>query len=55
MDLVGEALMAKKEERKAKLMKFLDVYNAEMEVKKSLKAVKTARDQAVIDFLDSSA
>jgi len=54
MDIVEEAIQAKREEeRKENLMKFLEVYNEELEVKKSLKAAKSAREQAIMEFLDS--
>merc|ERR1711918_152732 len=53
MDIVEEAIQAKREEeRKENLMKFLEVYNEELEVKKSLKAAKS-REQAIMEFLDS--
>lgn len=55
MDIVSEALKAKKEEeRKAELKRFLESYLAEEEAKKKLKAVKAARDELVSKFLDST-
>merc|ERR1711988_1011579 len=55
MDIVAEAQKYKKdEERKAKLMSFLDRYEEEEQVRKSLKSAKTSRDKAILDFLDAS-
>merc|ERR1740138_93095 len=43
------------EERKAKLMSFLDKFEEEETVRKTLKAAKTSRDKAIMEFLDASA
>merc|ERR1711998_44017 len=54
-EIVAEAQKYKKdEERKAKLMSFLDRYEEEEQVRKSLKSAKTSRDKAILDFLDAS-
>merc|ERR1711907_673105 len=55
MDIVAEAQKYKRdEERKAKLMSFLDKFEEEEIVRKTLKAAKTSRDKAIMEFLDAS-
>ena len=53
MEIVSEALRAQKEEeRKAELLKFLEQYNQEDDIKKKLKDTKVARDEAIQKFLE---
>ena len=54
MEIISEALKAKKEEqRKQGLIKLLDSYNSEEEIKSKLKLAKQARDNAIMNFLDT--
>jgi len=54
MEIISEALKAKKEEqRKQSLIKILDSYNSEEEIKSKLKSAKQARENAIMNFLDS--
>ena len=54
MEIVAEAKKLKaEEERKAKLMKVLDQYSEEDQIKKQLKLAKVAREEAVKKFLDA--
>merc|ERR1712072_492983 len=55
MDIIVEAQKYKKEEeRKAQLMEYLEKYNEEEALRKTLKDAKISRDQAIMDFLDAS-
>jgi hypothetical protein len=54
MEIMAEAKKLKaEEERKSKLMKMLDQYSEEDQIKKQLKMAKVAREEAVKKFLDA--
>jgi len=55
MEIVAEAKKAKaEEERKKKLLKVLEEYEQEDEVRKQIRALKARRDEAVASFIDSA-
>ena len=53
MDIVAEAQNLKQEEdRKRKLLQFLDVYEDEMVVKRELKQAKQNLNDAILEYLE---
>ena len=55
MDIVNEAQNLKQEEdRKRRLLKFLDLFEDEMVVQKELKEAKQKFNSAVLEYLDEA-